>query len=327
MIDPHNANKTHDTTKPTHLQAEQPASPSMAQFSSDRALLPPGLDTIQAFASYGFPLMGCYPSGAAYRSGEDYRNGFTKDANRIQDLWTGKGDPWGHGRGSGIRLFRFEPGQGGFLCMDLDRNHKDGADGIQELLGVFRTNGLVLPSMFKSLEAGSFPCYTLTPSGGLHLYFRYKGIRRYVHQFLAPAVEVFHFGNLLTAPGSIKEGKGGYTLMGSLDDAPLFPGILERLLKMPATHESKPPKPVFSFLQAPPPKDQPSMEALAQWATQDGEGGGRNALCHAIAKRAARPEYRFTRSEVVAFLNEYPATAGHDQIETTVDSAFRHRGK
>ena len=130
----------------------------------------------------------------------------------------------------------------------------------------------------------------------------------------------------MTAAGSIKAGKGGYTLIGSLDDAPLFPGALERLLKLPAAHEAKPPRPVFTFLEEQN-KGQPSLETLAQWANQDGEGGGRNDLCHAIAKRAARPEYTYTRADTIAFLHEYPATAGHSQIETTVESAFTFRGK
>ena len=359
----------------TKAEAEA-ASYAAAEAEIEAQISPPGLETVLAFAARGFPLMGCYASGATYRSGDDYRNGFTNDAGRIQDLWTGKGDAWGHGKGSRIQLYRFEPGQGGFICLDLDRNHKDGKDGLQELVNVFRANGLPLPGIFKDLEGGSFPCYTLTPSGGMHLYFRYRGIRQYIHQYPAPAVELFHFGSTLAAPGSIKEGKGGYTLMGSLDDAPLFPGALERLLKLPkddpgniaefsaqplystdrpsletmlkwadknmvgkaapekarriiawARKEHYADAEISATLKAAPlglsaheiedeMNKRPGLDDLAKWA--ESKASGRHDLCLYIAGAAHR--LKFPPDEVKAFLRTYAGTAGHDQIDSTVES-------
>ncbi|MBR5675313.1 MAG: hypothetical protein IKX14_02585, partial [Neisseriaceae bacterium] len=72
----------------------------------------------------------------------------------------------------GIERFIFIPKEAGFLCFDLDRNHGDGVDGVNNLYSWLKDNGLEQIPLFKNLDGGSFPTYTTTASGGIHLYYR-----------------------------------------------------------------------------------------------------------------------------------------------------------
>lgn len=94
--------------------------------------------------------------------------------------------------------------RGRFLVLDIDRNHHNGGDGLAALYKHLESIGkprALLPAFMQNIDQGQFPFYTQTPSGGLHLYFKYTG--PYVTGSLAPDVEL---KNLQVSAGW-KEGK------------------------------------------------------------------------------------------------------------------------
>jgi hypothetical protein len=99
--------------------------------------------------------------------------------------------------------------RGKFLVIDVDR--KPGkADGLESLYRLFPPG--IMPQAFRDIAVGSFPCYTQTPSGGFHLYFRYEGPELKLRE-LAAGVEVKE--PQIAAPGSEKE-TGPYVLHGGV---------------------------------------------------------------------------------------------------------------
>ena len=128
----------------------------------------------------------------------------------------------------GIERFIFIPKEAGFLCFDLDRNHNDGTDGVNNFYSWLKDNGLEQIPLFKNLDGGSFPTYTTTASGGLHLYFKCTGELK-TFATIAPGVEIKYNGLNITAGGSVKNGKA-YSLHGELNKATIVPAPL--LLKL-----------------------------------------------------------------------------------------------
>jgi len=281
-----------------------------------------GIEDLKDFLAREIPLIGIWPDSGASIEPWSNRENFTRDAEELSNLWEGRGNARGIAKGIPIRRFAFVPGESGFICLDLDRGHNGGADGVASLYEVF--TGRPIPRYFTDIDQGSFPAYTRTPGGGFHLYFRYTGTRKYRHQSIAPGLEVVHFNHLLTAPGSKKE-TGRYIFFGSLDAAPLFPPVLEwRLSPTDEFRPKHPPKPVFSDTLK---RDRPDLDRIAQWTLDDGRYAGRNDLCYGIAFRAAREEYGYSREEVKAFLRSYGPVDGLPvrEIESAVDSAFNRR--
>ncbi|GHU19561.1 hypothetical protein FACS189472_09530 [Alphaproteobacteria bacterium] len=281
---------------------------------------------VKHMTDHGIKLIGCYDSGAAIASGEEYNTAFTSDITEIQNLMQGNGDKHGHARGQIIRLFRFIPANADFVCIDIDRGHANGIDGLAkfyemfEKLNIFRPQ---LPKILQDIENGSFPVYTDTPSGGFHLYFKYKG-RAMKKCIPAPNVEIFHANGAVAAPGSIKNDKP-YIFHGSLDDAPKLPPIIEKIIHQSMASEDQwkaPPK--FTY-QQPRDKSIPTLEQLAEYAENDGNYAGRNELCFEIARRAARYGDYYSKNEVISFLQSYHRTSGHKQIKNAVSSAYKYR--
>ena len=125
-----------------------------------------------------------------------------------------------------VCLFRFIPSEAGLLCLDIDKNHSDGADGEANFYRLLRARGYdPLPLMLRDLRA--FPVRVETPNGGLHLYFSYNG-QAIKKAKLAEGIEVFHV-DPLTAAGSRKE-SGEYVLYGELDNAPPLPAELLEII-------------------------------------------------------------------------------------------------
>jgi hypothetical protein len=71
--------------------------------------------------------------------------------------------------------------------LDIDRKPELGKpDGLESFYKTFPRE--TLPAELQDLP-GSFPCYTQTPSGGFHLYFRYNSPEVKLRE-LAPGVEI-----------------------------------------------------------------------------------------------------------------------------------------
>jgi hypothetical protein len=195
-------------TKNGSIPGNTPESPPMARYE--------GLEAVTYMTVHGIPLIGAYPSGAAIGKGKGYAAAFTTDVGEIAALMAGRE---GRAKGSAIARFYFIPADAGLLCLDIDR--KPGkADGLQELYKLFPRD--TLPRALQDIDR-FFPCYVSTPSGGYHLYFKYKGppVKK---TDLAPEVEIKHGKPGLTAPGSRKE-NGAYILHGELAAAPPLYGI------------------------------------------------------------------------------------------------------
>jgi len=284
-----------------------------------------GIDAIREILAAGANVIGVFPSGAFIAKGEDFHAAFIADVETIKALISGNGDKQGRARGQRIDRFRFCPAPAGLLCLDIDRGHENEKDGLAEFYAMFEKEGTpraALPSMFRDIEAGTFPVYTSTPRGGYHLYFKYSGpeIKKCL---LAPNVEIFHSNSYLTAPGSMKEGKP-YVLHGRIADAPALPPIIDRRIPKPKTEVKG--KAFFTFGNDRE-KNVPELVQIAAWAEQDKTYSGKNELCHEIALRAARAGYNYSADEVITFLKSYPQTSGHNQIRDAVLSAFRYMGK
>jgi hypothetical protein len=284
-----------------------------------------GLEAFWEVLALGARLIGVFPHGAYIAKEEGFQAAFTDSQATVEALMSGAGDPEGRAKGQPIRLFRFCPAEAGLLCLDIDRGHGNGKDGLVEFYALFERFGKprqALPSFLQNIAGGSFPVYTATPRGGFHLFFRHR--RPEVKKcLLAPNVEVFHSHSYLTAPGSRKEDRS-YVLHGHLADAPQLPPILERRLPK-ADGEAK--RRAFFRLNLSQERGIPSLEQLAAWAEQDKCYSGKNELCHAIALRAARKDYPYSAEEVFLFLSSYPGTSGHRQIRDAVRSAFRYMKK
>ncbi len=247
----------------------------------------------------------------------DNRRGFWDSYNILRDLRNGKGDPEGYGKGEMFPLFRFEAGPAGLLVLDLDRGHKDEADGVQSLYKLLK--GKIYPQYLKDIENGSHPCYVETPSGGIHLYFKLKSTTKYRRNDFKNGVEAFYYGSLITAPGSVKNGVP-YKLYGSVSDAPLAPKAILSLLKKPYNYRKYGKK-----VAARSPNK--SLQELADQKLAHGSFSGRNDLCFKIASSASFLNH--SREAIIRFLAfwDYTASLPEDEIETTVNSALSYVAK
>jgi len=185
--------------------------------------------------------------------------------------------------GKGVERFLFIPRDHGFLCLDIDRGHDNGGDGLEDFYSWLRKNYLEAIPYFKDLVGGSFPCYVKTPSGGFHLYFKCQSPLT-LSQNITPNVEVKYGGKSLTASGSIKNGKQ-YIMHGTLSDAPAVPMAMiqklskrldEELTRKPSTA----PRATFQ-------KKGYTDEQLLDFARKDSAGGNHNTIFQ-MAQRLKR---------------------------------------
>ena len=263
-------------------------------------------------ASHNIPLIGVYmPSGATIAKQEP--ENYTTDPREIAALMEGKGDRHGRGKGTPIQRFYFIPADAGLLCLDIDR--KPGKpDGLQELYKLFPRD--TLPRALQDIDR-FFPCYVATPSGGYHLYFKYKGppVKK---TNLALEVEVKHGRPGLTAPGSRKE-NGLYVLHGELENAPpLYGIIIDRI--------AEPQKPQRAAADTPryrQRKPRITLDALADEATAAYSGHHDRQV--SFAGRACRCKFSF--SEALTYVHANPGIFGNGKdTEGTIKSVFNDNG-
>ena len=208
--------------------------------------------------------------------------------------------------------------RGRFLCLDLDRGHKDGGDGVANLYSRFERLGkprALLPPYLKDIDGGSFPFYTKTPSGGYHLFFKYPGL--YVTGTLAKGVEI----KTLQVSVGWKDGKP-YVLHGHMSAAPLLYDFIEKRLPKPRS----PAEPHFTPLG----KNKEKFEGatawgkIVEWTDADGKGSaGRNEWAYSAALHAKT--HNWNQSDTLGALQRESRIEGLPETEiiSAVNSAWR----
>lgn len=138
----------------------------------------------------------------------------------------------------GVTEYGFIPSANNLLVLDLDKGdtHANKADGIANFTRLAQSATLNdrLRGYLENFPA-NFPCYTQTPSGGLHLYFRASYItpelaRRLDYGKASENIEL-KYNTKATAAGSVINGKE-YILYGKLENAPKMTlDLLDLLIK------------------------------------------------------------------------------------------------
>lgn len=123
-----------------------------------------------------------------------------------------------------ITMMGFYPKFAGFLVLDLDNSpaHANQANGIANFVDLVSRANLAPKwrTMFQDFPH-NFPCHVVTPSGGIHLYFKATYIPdtwKKDTTTIQQNIEI-KYNNQVTAAGSIRD-DGTYCMVGSLDDAP-----------------------------------------------------------------------------------------------------------
>ena len=214
----------------------------------------------------------------------------------------------------GIERFIFIPKEAGFLCFDLDRNHNDGADGVNNFYSWLKDNGLEQIPLFKNLDGGSFPTYTTTASGGLHLYFKCTGELK-TFATIAPGVEIKYNGLNITAGGSVKNGKA-YTLHGELNKAPIIPApLLLKLSKVLSKDLSKEQAKTTARPFQAKEKRGFTSDQLLDFARQDSRGGNHDIILQ-MAGRLKRAGY--SEADTIAIIEATPEHQGRKDKQDTI---------
>ena len=217
----------------------------------------------------------------------------------------------------GFRRFFYLPALSGFIGFDIDLGHADGKNGLigfyqvmQRLAGKASSR---LPRYLRDLP-NNFPCYVETPSGGLHLLFKYSGLCKAANLLNDEArVEVKYLNSGL----SLGEKQNGfYILRGDPFDALELPPFLIELVNPKPKSEIKP----EVYQQKEKIKGKPSLEKiLARVVT---ESSGHNDAQKKFAWRAAYFGYEV--NETLLFVKSRPDVFGSGRdTETVINHAFK----
>lgn len=145
----------------------------------------------------------------------------------------------------GVTEYGFIPSRNNLLLLDLDRGdtHANKADGINNFMHLVQSAKLneKLRGYFENFPE-NFPCYTQTPSGGIHLYFKASYItpelaKRLDYGKASENIEL-KYNTKATAAGSVYRGKE-YILHGKIENAPKMTLDLLDLLTKPKPKPQK----------------------------------------------------------------------------------------
>jgi len=209
-----------------------------------------------------------------------------------------------------------------FLAIDVDR--KPGkADGLETFYQIFPRE--TLPAELQELP-GSFPCYTQTPSGGFHLFFRYEGPELKLRE-LAPGIEIKEWQ--ITCPGSRRE-NGEYVLHGELDKAPPLYGLIldaieetKRRKEQAKAERSKPRTRAAADRPVQYEKPRITLDDLANEAASAYAGHHDRQV--SFSGRAYRCKY--SGAETLAYVKSRIDIFGNDtDTDNTILSVFRDNG-
>jgi hypothetical protein len=232
----------------------------------------------------------------------EHRKNFTADTGKLCE-WSG----------AGFRRFMYLPGLAGYIGIDIDRGHIDGRDGLAGFYNIMEALAGKkpdrLPRFLRDLP-NNFRCYVDTPSGGLHLLFRYTGQCKkaeIVHgEGKENKIEIKYLNSTLSLG---EKQNGPYTLVGDPLDAPDLPVFFAELIN---------PKP----LPAPQPipyrgKEKPGLEKILDRVVR--EASSHNDTQKKFAWRAAYFGYGF--EETLSFVKSRPDAFGED---TDTETVVRH---
>jgi hypothetical protein len=185
------------------------------------------LGDLQQYCSAKIKMIGVYDNGSQIASGADLESAFTCEPSIIRGLMLGKDSRTNRQK---INRFYFKPSSCELLCIDINiKNSKDGLSGFYDFCKRNAKGKRQLPKELQNLP-NSFPCYTSTPNGGYHLYFKHAWNKRQQQDkgvcCLSSGVEVPY---LLTAAGSFKNAKP-YTLHGDISAAMALPKFIENAI-------------------------------------------------------------------------------------------------
>jgi hypothetical protein len=279
-------------TKNTVLHGKAPDRPPMARYEHTRR---EGIEALQYLTGNGLPIKDFFKSGA------------DADATTYSTKTPIEPGKW-------YKVFI----RGRFLCLDIDRNHKDGEDGIANLYRQLERIGkprALLPDYMRDIERGSFPFFTQTPNGGLHLFFKYTG--NYITDSFTTAVEC---KNLQISAGW-KDGTP-YVLHGDIEAAPPLPLFIRAAIQPP---QKKPPE-YRPYRQEKKEWGRPSWNKIIEWTDKDGRGsGGRNEYAYSLALHAASHDW--PENETLDALRGEPYLDGlpEKELKTAVQSAYKRR--
>lgn len=261
---------------------------------------------IQHFTDHGIVLIPTLPSGATMGSWKDMQN-YTRDMGKLA----------AYKKHDGIRKFQLYPRPSGYICLDVDR--KNGKDGLRELYGIFLQAGKAMPAYL--LDIATFPAYTATPSNGLHLYFRYQGLKLFRSCEIAPGLEAVHHNHLITAPGSEKDGKP-YVFYGNLANAPTMPATLLSFLQEVPDEDT--PRITWEYDQAQ--HGELSLQEIERIIEEQGDYSpiaSRNRFTYEVAKFAKKKGYSPIEVEEYIAQRYQAGTFTAHEIRTAVNSAYR----
>ena len=177
---------------------------------------------------------------------------FIKTPEQFDELTAGRGKLLSKKRtvwtnSTAITIFQFYPKLGDLVVLDLDspkkitgEQHGQGVDGISAFQNLIaRKKSRLTEKQRKMFEdfPENFPCYVKTPSGGLHLYFRYFSDTRLKKTLEGTNIECKH-RSLVTAAGSIR-GNRRYNMCGNLRNIPNFPDALWEEFQIPEEKENR----------------------------------------------------------------------------------------
>lgn len=177
---------------------------------------------------------------------------FIRTQEQFEELIAGRGKLLSKKRtvwtnSTAITIFQFYPRLGDMVVLDLDsaqkftgEQHGSGTDGITAFKDLIaKKQGRMTTKQREMFEdfPNNFPCYTKTPSGGLHLYFRYSAEARLKKVIEGTNIECKH-RSLVTAAGSIR-GNRRYNMYGNLRNVPNFPDALWEEFQIPEEKENR----------------------------------------------------------------------------------------
>jgi hypothetical protein len=208
---------------------------------------------------------------------------------------------------------------GKLLCLDIDR--KNGIDGIASFYDYFKKRGVEkerLPLYLQNIDKGSYPFYMSTPSGGLHLYFKYLG--KCPDGKLCDGVEIKN----KQLSGGYKDDKP-YVLHGDIEDMQRIPPILLKEI-IPKPKQVKQER-IFSAAQkykSESKREFPSWSKITEYTDEDGKGTqGRNSRAFSLALHARTHGYDINETLENLMQDQSVNELPQKELSDVVKSAYK----